>query len=190
MKMIKTVLMTMLLFVGSAQASEWDFGVGVSYVSGISDVVDIYEDNWEFENSGEVDTFAIPIGVSFVGRYQADSGLMVHLGVGPAFIIVGDADHTEIPFSATIGYAFSPQGDSSAYARIGVVAHSVSGDYVEDSEPGTLAAIGIENGRNGGVNWGLEVSVDDSEVEFENLTTGRNETINTYDTQLTLYFLF
>lgn len=190
MKLYKTILITMLLIGGSAQADEWDFGVGVSYVTGISDVVDLYEDNYEAENPGDVDVFTIPIGVSFVGRYQADSGLMFHVGVGPAFVIVGDADHTEIPFSATVGYAFSPQGDSSAYARVGVVAHSVSGDYVEDSEPGVLAAIGIENGRNGGVNWGLEVSVDDSEVEFENLTTGRNETINTYDTQLTLYFLF
>ena len=119
MKMFKTVLMTMLLFAGSAQADEWDFGVGVSYVTGISDVVDLYEDNYEAENPGDVDVVTIPIGVSFVGRYQADSGMMFHVGVGPAFIIVGDADHTEIPFSATIGYAFSPKGDSSAYARIG-----------------------------------------------------------------------
>jgi len=190
MKLLKTVLLAMLMVTGGVQAGEWDFGVGVSYASGISDVVDLYEDNYEAENPGDVDTYSIPVGVSFVGRYQASSGLMVHVGAGPAFIIVGDTDHTEIPFSATIGYAFSPQGDSSAYARVGLVAHSVSGDYVEDSDPGTLAAIGVENGRNGGVNWGIEVSVDDSEVEFENLSEGRNETLNSYDTQLTLYFLF
>ena len=192
MTLLKTALAaTLLLFCGSAAAAGWDFGVGVTYASGISDVADLYEDNYEAENPGsEVDTLTIPVGVSFHSRYRGASGMSVNIGVGPAFIIFGDVDHAEIPLSASVGYAFSPSGDSSAYVRAGIVMHLVSGDYVEDSEAGTLLAVGVENGRNGGVNWGLEVSVDDSEVEFEDLTRGRNEKINTYDTQLTLYFLF
>lgn len=192
MSLFKTALVgALLLFTGTAGAADWDFGVGVTYASGISDVADLYEENYEAENPGsEVDTVTIPIGVSFYSRYQGDSGMTFNIGAGPAFIIFGDVDHTEIPLSATVGYAFSASGNSTAYVRAGVVVHFVSGDYVEDSEAGSLVALGFENGRNSGVNWGIEVSVDDSEVEFENLTRGRNEKINSYDTQLTLFFLF
>lgn len=179
-----------LLLAGSVHAGEWDFGVGVSYVSGISDVADLYEENLEAETSSEVDVIDIPIGAGFIARYQADSGLLFHVGIGPAFIIAGDADHTEIPISATIGYSFIRDGDTSPYIRIGVVDHSVSGDYVESSDSGTLAAIGVEFGRKQGLNWGIELSADDSTVEFEDLNRSGNTEIETYDQQLTLFFLF
>lgn len=163
----------------------------MTYASGITDVVDLYEDNYEAENpSSDVETFAIPIGPGFIGRYEADSGVIFNIGLGPAFLMVGDVDHTEIPVSATIGYIFARDSDTSPYLRLGVVAHSVSGDYVEDSDPGTLAAVGVEFGRNGGLNWGIELSVDDSSVEFEDLSKSGNTEIDTYDQQLTLFFLF
>ena len=184
------LIAAVLLLAGNANAGDWDFGVGVSYVTGISDVVDLYEDNFEIEESDDVETFTIPIGASFVARFQADSGITVNIGVGPAFIIAGDVEHTEIPLSATIGYMFSREGDTSPYIRIGVVDHSVSGDYVESSDSGMLTAIGVEFGRNQGLNWGIELSVDDSSVEFEDFTKAGNTEIETYDRQLTLFFLF
>jgi len=184
------LIAAVLLLAGNANAGDWDFGVGVSYVTGISDVVDLYEDNFEIEESDDVETFTIPIGASFVARFQADSGITVNIGVGPAFIIAGDVEHTEIPLSATIGYMFSREGDTSPYIRIGVVDHSVSGDYVESSDSGTLTAIGVEFGRNQGLNWGIELSVDDSSVDFEDFTKAGNTEIETYDRQLTLFFLF
>ncbi|MDH3764161.1 MAG: hypothetical protein OEU50_24535 [Gammaproteobacteria bacterium] len=191
MKLFRIALITAaLLLAGNANAGDWDFGVGVSYVTGISDVVDLYEDNFEIEESDDVETFTIPIGASFVARFQAESGITVNIGVGPAFIIAGDVEHTEIPLSATIGYMFSREGDTSPYIRIGIVDHSVSGDYVESSDSGMLTAIGVEFGRNQGLNWGIELSVDDSSVEFEDFTKSGNTEIDTYDRQLTLFFLF
>lgn len=191
MNVFRIILMSaMLLLAGNLNAAEWDFGVGVSYVTGISDVVDLYEDNFEIEESSDVETFAIPIGASFIARYQADSGIIFNIGVGPAFIIAGDVEHTEIPLSATIGYLFSREGDTSPYIRIGVVDHSVSGDYVESSDSGVLTAIGVEFGRKQGLNWGIELSVDDSTVEFEDLSKAGNTELETYDRQLTLFFLF
>lgn len=180
----------LMLLATGASAGEWKFGVGASYSSGISDVVDIYEDNFEIEESTEVDTFAIPIGAGFIARHLTDSGLMFNIGVGPAFIITGDVSHTEIPLSATIGYMFSRDGDASPYIRVGVVAHSVSGDYVESDDPGALTAIGVEFGRHQGLNWGIELSVDDSSVEFEDFTKSGNTELNSYDRQITLFFLF
>jgi hypothetical protein len=191
MKIPRIILITAtLLLAGNVNAGEWDLGVGVSYVTGISDVVDLYEDNFEIEESADVETFSIPIGASFIARYQADSGIIFNIGVGPAFIILGDVEHTEIPLSATIGYSFSRDGDTSPYIRIGVVDHSVSGDYVESSDSGVLTAIGVEFGRQQGLNWGIELSVDDSTVEFEDLTQAGNTEFETYDRQLTLFFLF
>ena len=107
----------MLLLAGNVNAAEWDFGVGVSYVTGISDVVDLYEDNFEIEESSDVETFTIPIGASFIARYQADSGITFNIGVGPAFLIAGDVEHTEIPLSATIGYMFSRDGAEAGLRR-------------------------------------------------------------------------
>ena len=191
MKLIRIILMTaMLSLAANANAAEWDFGIGASYVTGISDVVDLYEDNFEIEESADVETFTIPVGASFIARYQADSGIIFNIGVGPAFIIAGDIEHTEIPLSATIGYLFSRDEDTSPYVRLGVVDHSVSGDYVESSDSGVLTAIGVEFGRKQGLNWGIEFSVDDSTVEFEDLSKAGNTEIETYDRQLSLFFLF
>jgi hypothetical protein len=106
------------------------------------------------------------------------------------FLIAGDVRHTEIPLCATIGYMFSRGGDTSPYVRLGVVDHSVSGDYVESSDSGVLTVIGVEFGRKQGLNWGIELSVDDSTVEFEDLSKAGNTEIETYDRQLTLFFLF
>ena len=185
------ILASMLLAAAAANAGEWKFGVGVSHVSGMSDVLDIYEKNFEAENSfTEVELVGIPIGPGFVSRYLADSGLMFNIGIGPGLIILGDLSHTEIPVSATIGYMFSRGGNSSPYIRLGVVAHSVSGDYVVTSDPGSLAAIGMEFGLNRGLNWGIELSADDSTVEFLDLTKSGNTELNTYDRLLTLFFLF
>ena len=191
MKLFRIVYVTSaLLFGASVNAGEWAYGVGASYVSGISDVVDLYEDNFETESSSSVESFSIPIGAGFVSRYEADSGLIFNLGIGPAFVISGDISHTEVPFSATLGYMFARNSDASPYIRVGPIAHYASGDYVESSEAGVLTAVGIEFGRRQGLNFGLEISVDSSSVEFEDLRQSGNRDIDTYDRQLTLFFLF
>lgn len=191
MNLCKAILIgSALLLISPVKAGEWDYGVGVSYVSGISDVADVYEDNLNTGPFTSVDVILIPIGPGFVSRYQADSGITVNLGVGPVFLIAGDASHTEVSFSATVGYSFNKDGDTSPYIRVGAVAHSVNGDYVVSSDPGLLAATGVEFGRNQGLNWGIELSVDDSTVVLEDLTGPGNIELNSYDTQLTLFFLF
>lgn len=192
MNLVKLTLMSLaLLFAGSVNAGEWKLGVGVSHVSGVSDVGDVYEDNLNANPFVlAVDVIAIPIGAAVFSRYQGDSGMTINIGIGPVFIIAGDASHTEVPISATIGYGFAKNGDTSPYIRVGAVAHSVSGDYVVSSDPGMFAAVGIEFGRNQGSNWGLEFSVDDSTVVLEDLTQPGNKEINSYDTQITVFFMF
>ena len=177
-RIVPSIFLLMLAF--NANAGDWQFGFGVTYASGISDVADLYEANLEanpFIDSADVSEF--PVGVGFRTRYQGDSGITMDIGIGPLFLILGDASHTEIPLSATVGYAFVHSANTSPYARIGVSHHIVSGDFVESSEPGLFGAVGIEFGRNEGVNWGLELSVDDSTVEFLDLSQAGNIEINT-----------
>lgn len=188
-KVIPSIFLLMLAF--NVNAGEWQFGFGVTYASGISDVADLYEDNLAdgpFVDSVEV--YEFPVGVGFRSRYQADSGITVDIGVGPLFVMLGDASHTEIPLSATVGYAFAASANTSPYARLGVSHHFANGDYVESSEPGLLGAVGIEFGRNEGLNWGIELSVDDSTVEFLDFSQVGNSELNSYDTQLSVYFMF
>ena len=47
--LITTTLWTLPL--GSAHAGEWRFGLGPSYASGVKDVVDLYEDNFNAINT-------------------------------------------------------------------------------------------------------------------------------------------
>lgn len=201
MKLRSTVtacLVVAALAASSAARSEWAFGPSVSYLSGIGDVVDLYERNLLARpNVVEVDTANIPIGAGFFSRYQADSGLRFDIGIGPAFIMLsvdsdvyGGADHTELPVYGTVGYTFSPGSNRSGYVRFGAAYHSVSGDFAVDSSPGAFAAVGLELGRRDGAPWGFELSVDNSTVEFLDPSIPGNRELHSYDTMLTFFYLF
>jgi hypothetical protein len=176
---------------------DWSFGPNVSYLSGISDVVDVYERNLLAEPGVvEVDTAHLPFGVGFLGHYQADNGLRVDFGAGPVFVMLGvesdtiSGDHVELPLYATVGYTFSPEADRSAYARVGAAYHIVSGDYERSSDPGLCAAFGLELGRSDGSPWGFELAFDDSTVKFVDPAIAGRRKLHTYDTMLSFFFLF
>ncbi|GAB1269180.1 hypothetical protein NBRC116493_24330 [Aurantivibrio infirmus] len=184
-----------LLLSTGLQAGEWKNGIMLSYVSGSSDVLDLYEDNliangYYIEDEVE----GVPIGIGYRGKYQADSGFRVDIGVGPLMILFGDVDHTELPVTGTVGFDFAPNSPVSPYIRLGAAYHIVSGDDVDKSNVGAFAAFGIEFSRGPGFFWGLEVSVDDSTVDFDRYNFGSftvdTVELNTYDTQLSLYFMF
>jgi len=169
----------------------------VSYLSGISDVVDVYERNLRSEPGVvEVDTARFPFGVGFLGHYQADNGLRVDLGAGPVFAMLGvesdtiSSHHLELPLYATLGYTFSPDAERSAYVRAGVAYHLVDGDYEHGSDPGLYAAVGVELGRSDGSPWGFELGFDDSTVRFVDPAVAGRRKLHTYDTMLSFFFLF
>lgn len=186
--------LVLLLLSGVLHAGEWKNGILVSYVSGSSDVLDLYEFN--LEQSGffiEDEVEGIPIGVGYRGKYQADNGFRFDIGIGPLLILFGDVDHTEIPLTGTFGYDFAPSSSVSPYVRLGAAYHLVSGDDVDKSNVGAFAALGIEFSRGPGFVWGLELSVDDSTVDFDlyqNFSIVDTVELNTFDKQLTLYFMF
>jgi len=202
----KSLLSPILLTASTlAFAAEWDVGVGPGYASGISDVANLYEENLEEDEYDEVDVLLIPVGVAFKAYYQAENGIRIGMGAGPFFIVAGDSDHTEIPLSGYVGFRFLQSAKVSPYINIGYVSHIVSGEYVEDSTPGMLAAIGLEFSPQSRVSFALELAVDKSTVEFEQIggeyvydSTFQNGyyqdysniELNTYDTTLSFYVLF
>ncbi len=182
MKYIKQLAVFLLILISfSANAGEWRTGFAVSYLSGVDDVVDIYESNLEAMGY-TVDSTGWPIGIAFDGHYEWDSGLRVGVGIGPISAIISDeADHFEIAANATIGYTFIPSANISPYVKVGIAYHAIDGDYVVSEDPGVLAAVGIDFSRNNRVMYSFEIAKDDSEATFERYGA-ENETINTYDT--------
>ena len=192
---------SLLLSASAVEAGEWNVGLGPSYVSGIEDVLDLYEFNMERDGYSEVDVdMLLPVGIAFSADYQWASGVRVDLGLGPVFFIAGDADHFEMPISSTVGYTFFPNSTVSPYIRAGLVHHLVSGDYDINSDPGLLAAAGIEFARDSVVKFTLEVATDQSEVEFETfacrsfnsfrICNPDTVVMNTYDLVVSLFVKF
>jgi len=188
-----------LVAIPNAYAGEWHVGPQISYASGIPDVTDLYEKNY---NATHTTTYVkirmlLPIGVAFAADYQWKSGLRADLGVGPFFMMRSDNSnnssrenvdltHYEMPVSATVGYSFIANGDVSPYLRAGFAYHFVSGEYYRSASPGPFAAAGIEFSRKHSARYIIEVASDQSKVEFDNFAcngTGCPSTVklNTYD---------
>lgn len=189
-----------------AYSGDWRVGPGISGVSGIDEVTDLYEQNYNNTHTlTQVDVkFLLPVGIAVQGTYTWNSGVRLDLGLGPIFILRdngdGDVDtglgYTEVPISATAGYTFIPSGAVSPYVRVGVAHHFASGDYVEGSKPGLLGAVGVEFSRQSTVSVSVEVAVDGSEVEFERFRRSGNtvvrttENINSYKTMFSVIVKF
>lgn len=180
------------LFATGVQAGDWGFELGVSYVTGIDDVADHYEQN--LARSGfdaEVDV-RVPIGLNAKAFYLWDSDVRADLGLGPMFFISGDVKHFELPVSATVGYSFLAGTGFSPYVRAGLVYHYVDGDQYAGTSPGVLVAAGVDLTR-----FTFEIATDRSEVEFDALACAApnacvltTRKLNTYDVIVSVFYRF
>lgn len=198
MKTYAAAVLAVLVFpVSTARANEWHAGPGIAYVSSINDVVDIYKRNLAAEGKSVDVTKALPIGFSFDLHYQWDAGLRVGIGLGPYFRLSGDTKHFEMPINGTVGYTFLPESDASPYVKGGLVQHFASGDYYSSSDPGVLAAGGLELARRSSLNFTIELSVDQSKIELDTVcaqgavgcTPGKQK-LRSYETVLSFFVKF
>ena len=173
----------------SARANDWHAGPGVAYVTKINDVVDIYQANVRAQGkSVEVDK-PFPLGVTFDAHYQMDGGLRIGFGLGPYFRLSGDAKHFELPLNGTVGFNFMPQEQVSAYVKGGLVHHFASGDYYESSQPGLLAAGGVELAKQGSLSFTIELAFDSSKIELD-VIPGTTTKLRSYETVLSFFVKF
>jgi hypothetical protein len=191
-----------LMFVGlaafstrPAQADGMRFRLNFSYVSGLQDLADAYEEDIEAaEPFTEVDSTVIPVGISLFPYYQWDSGLFLGAGIGPFIFLWAEGDddytHWEIPVSFNVGYVFGPDNPVSFYVRGGPSYHFADGDFYDSSTVGVTGAIGLEFFKSSHAAMGLEASYDSAEVKIEKLATGRNEGIKTTEFSAGLFVMF
>lgn len=167
-------LLTILLFVSSiANAADWRFPLGLTYVNNFKDVFDIYENNLEAQGVLVVDSLFLPVGLSVHPYVQFDNGLGVGSSLGPiAFISATsnsdvDANFFDLPLGLDLRYTPLAKETISPYIRGGVRYHIANGDFVEESTPGFFGAIGIEFARKRTIGFGMEIAYDSSEIELE-----------------------
>ncbi|MFQ5585984.1 MAG: hypothetical protein ACE5GF_04090 [Thermodesulfobacteriota bacterium] len=171
------VVLVGLLFNGVAEAADWRFPVGFTYISGFEDVVDIYKENLEAEGFTVSEDYTIPVGLAFTPYVQLDSGVRIGGGIGPTqIIIVSDDIFYNIPVNINGGYTLLPSANTSPYVYGGIAYPIADGDYVIDSSVGFIGAVGVEFLRKRAVGFGFEVAYDNSEIEFEKKITSTTST--------------
>jgi len=194
---------------GFASAGEWQFAPGLTYASGISDVIDQIEANETIDGDTNPDITNVPVGIGFFSHYQFDSGMRLGFGLAPLFVVSEDVSYTEIPLYATVGYTFFPASNVSPYIFGGYAAHYVDGDYVSDDGQfsGAVYGVGIEFARNKRLSYVLEIARDTTEVDFElwlhdgyyfdsqgNVIFGQSfaeyKSIKSYDTTISFRLMF
>ena len=181
----------------------WGFPVGLSYVSGLQNVVDFYEEQYP----GLDEDWSVPVGLSFTPYYEFAHGSRITFDLGPAAIILiseesyyggywEDSDDTywDVPVGLTYGFTFLPQASVTPYARAGIKYHIADGDLVDSSSPGVFVAFGIEFLRNRMVGVSLEVGYDASEVTLagqgRRVAASREEDIKTGEVLVSLRAVF
>lgn len=150
---------------------DWRFPVGLTFVSGMRDMVDYVED----EMGADADLY-VPIGLSFAPYYEFAHGSRIGFDLGPGTIIMieeqygddADTPYWGVPVALTYGFTFIPRASLSPHARIGLKYHIAGGDWLDKSSPGVFVAAGVEFLRKNAVGVGFEIGYDGSKVEFEN----------------------
>ena len=183
------VIAALLLASGTANA-EWKFGAGGTYLSGLNDLADTLEDNLE-DRGFEVDTLVIPIGVSFQGYTEWDSGIGVGFSLGPAMAAFGDLDFFSVPVGIDARYSFGSDGNRP-YVRLGGRYHIAGGDDIESGGAGPFAAIGYEWRKpEAETGWGLELAYDGAETEvLSSRSITGTEDIAVAEFMLSVFVLF
>lgn len=186
--MFLTALPALIITVSSAEensnqgAGVWKRQLNLNYVSGFSDLVDAYE------LEGFTSDFEIPVGVSFSFGKEYRNGLGWDVSLGPAILILGDVNSTIVPVGTGFKYSFKPDQKANPYLRVGAQYAFVSGDFLEDSELGYSATVGLEFNGEGRRSWGLEVKYDSTAIDF-NGSRNRQE-IKPYDLVIGVFFAF
>ncbi len=138
----------------------WRFPVGISFVSGESEVGDYYEEELGLEGN------MVPVGLLFAPYYQFARGFRLGVDLGPvSFIRVeSEIESWDVPVALSCGFTFRPEASVSPYLRGGIKYHFFTGDRVEDSAPGIFGAAGLEFFKTDKFFLSLEVGYDGSEI--------------------------
>jgi opacity protein-like surface antigen len=186
------LFLVLLLVSSSANAADWRFPLGFSYVGNFHKVVDLHKDNLEAEGFNVDTSWEVPVGLTFQPYVEFDYGLGIGMGLGPMMFIStgGDADFFNLPVNLNLRYSFLPKEKISPYVRAGASYNIASGDYVDNSKIGFLGAVGVEFSRKSPVGFGFEVGVDTSKIEFKDLERGGTKDIKPINWWASIFVVF
>jgi len=154
--------------------TEFHFEAGLTYASGVQNVVDQMKTNFGFDH----DTLW-PIGIKLTAYAKTPSGFGYGGGVGPCeFFTVKDHNHYYhhnddsntsyiIPVFADVRYYFPKNDYLAPYVRAGVACPIAGGDYIGSGTPGPVVALGANVWEHRIVAIGVELGYDASQVEVK-----------------------
>ncbi len=166
--LVCAMFMAVAFFSMPAGAADWHFPVGLTYVSGTGDIVDLYKYNLEAEGYIVDTSWEVPVGLSFQPYVELEKGIRIGSGLGPISAILStEAEYYDVPVNLNAGYVFFPSANTSPYIRGGLIYHIAGGDYVKETSLGFIGTVGIEFFRKKAVGFGIEAGYDSSEIEFD-----------------------
>ncbi|MBK9990009.1 MAG: hypothetical protein IPP19_04525 [Verrucomicrobia bacterium] len=154
--------------------NEFFVEAGLTYASGVKNVVDQLTTNMGFEST---DTW--PVGIKISAYTTTPSGFAFGGGFGPStFIEVRDRNHHYynhddkqtsyiFPVFADVRYYFPKSGTLTPYARAGVAYPFSGGDLLGSGTPGPVVAVGLHVWEHRILAIGVEAGYDGSKVEVK-----------------------
>lgn len=154
--------------VKAEEGRTYDHSVGLSYLSGFSDIIDFYDETFYVDGDG-----GAPVGLAYNFTTNFPSGMRIDAGVGPFAIIAGDLEYYDLPIRLQGGFTIGPKSSVRPYLKAGFSYHFSDGDYVRDEAGlGLLGTIGVEFGQRGRFSGFFEVSHDTAEATFDSSISG------------------
>jgi hypothetical protein len=173
---------------------------GITYSSGVSNVVDQIQENHGFDRSSEW-----PVGLRLSVYAKQSNGFAFGAGIGPWTVIrIEDRDYRRrhhryddddewnyiVPVCADVRYFFTTSGAFEPFVRAGIVYPITSGDYIGSSTPGPLVAVGAQVWDSRYVAIGFEVGYDGSQVEVKGGPLHRTEKVDSGELNLSVLARF
>lgn len=176
MTRIALLSLVLVLSGGVCLAGDLKCPIGLSYIEGFDDIVDLHENNLKSDGYAVVDTVYIPVGLTLQPYLEINPNIGIGVDIGPAMMIYGDTDFFSLPLAVMGRYNFLPDSSISPYVRAGFSHPIASGDYVESSSTGFKAAFGLDFLKTEKITLSVEYAFDSAEIEFNDYQSSQTST--------------
>ncbi|MFT3780679.1 MAG: hypothetical protein QM790_01600 [Nibricoccus sp.] len=172
--------------------TEFHIEAGLTYASGVNNVIDQLKKNYGFEDDG-----SFPLGLRLSAYAKLENGFGFGAGIGPSQYIRVRTNHPRgyyyydgyyydgyyyhggyyyyddyetsyiVPIYADVRYYFPKNDILSPYVRAGIAYPISGGDHLNAGRPGAIGAVGANFLETRYVSVGVELGFDDSRVEVK-----------------------
>lgn len=189
---IRSIIVCLFLFFSSTGfAGEWHNSFGIGIIDADDEIEDIHRSNLQAEGLDDSEfEAALNWGYFYQPYYLYDNGFAYGLGIATPTGIIAEEHFLNVPLHVDVRYFVSLGSEFTAYLRAGIRYNLAFGEYVEGSDPGVIAGIGVLIDWNEGTKVGFEFTDDASEVEIRDIANNQNRSINLNQSILSLIVAF